>query len=31
MSGIDTAVDPMVLESLDFAIPCGHSQHFMEG
>jgi hypothetical protein len=31
MSNLDTAVDPMVLEALDFAIPCGHSQHGMEG
>jgi hypothetical protein len=28
---LDTAVDLRVLEKLDFAIPCGHSQHGMEG
>lgn len=23
----DTAVDPSVLQGLDFEVPCGHSQH----
>ena len=27
MSNLDIAVDPQVLESLDFDVPCGHSQH----
>jgi hypothetical protein len=27
MDNLDTAVDLRVLESLDFPVPCGHSQH----
>ena len=27
MGNLDIAVDPSVLESLDFPTPCGHSQH----
>ena len=27
MTDYDTAVDLSVLESLDFPVPCGHSQH----
>lgn len=31
MNNYGTAVDLSVLESLDFPVPCGHSQHGMEG